>query len=91
MEEGLRHVLEKRNRSEGFSLRSVTFRGNGVRPEVREGSWERIRDLIYESRGSVNAVDTNLLVRAHRQRMPVTDRDFSRFPGLRTRNPLPDA
>ena len=52
VEEGLRHILEKRNRSEGFSLRSVTFRGNGVRPEVREGSWERIRDLIYESRGA---------------------------------------
>ena len=52
VEEGLRHVLEKRNRSEGFSLRLVTFRGNGVRPEVREGSWERIRDLIYESRGA---------------------------------------
>ena len=51
VEEGLRHVLEKRNRSEGFSLRPVTFRGNGVRPEVREGSWERIRDLIYEGRG----------------------------------------
>ena len=51
VEEGLRHVLEKRNRS-GFALRSVTFRGNGVRPEVREGSWERIRDLIYESRGA---------------------------------------
>ena len=52
VEEGLRHVLEERNRSEGFVLRSVTFRGNGVRPEVREGSWERIRDLIYESRGA---------------------------------------
>ena len=52
VEEGLRHVLEKRCRSEGFTLRSVTFRGNGVRPEVREGSWERIRDLIYESRGA---------------------------------------
>ena len=52
VEEGLRHVLEKRSRSEGFALRPVTFRGNGVRPQVREGSWERIRDLIYESRGA---------------------------------------
>ena len=51
VEEGLRHVLEKRNRSR-FALRSVAFRGNGVRPEVREGSWERIRDPIYESRGA---------------------------------------
>ena len=52
VEEGLRHVLEKRNRSEGFALRPVTFRGNGVRPEVREGSWERVQNLTYESRGA---------------------------------------
>ncbi len=52
VEEGLRHVLEKRSQNPGFALRSVTFRGNGVRPEIREGSWERIRDLIYESRGA---------------------------------------
>lgn len=52
IEEGLRHAVQERMRKPGFVLRSVTFQGNGVRPEIREGSWERIRDLIYEGRGA---------------------------------------
>ena len=52
IEEGLRRVIEQRRRARGFRLRMVTFRGKGLRPEVREGSWERIRELIYEGRGS---------------------------------------
>ncbi len=52
IEEGLRRVIEQRWRTRGFRLRKVTFRGKGLRPEVREGSWERVRELIYEGRGS---------------------------------------
>ena len=48
IEEGLRRVLEERRRSGPFRLRRVTFNGNGLRPEVRNGSWERIRELIHE-------------------------------------------
>lgn len=53
VEEGLRRVLEeRRQRTEAFELRRVTFGGNGLRPEFREGSWERIRDAIYEGHGA---------------------------------------
>lgn len=52
IEEGLRSVIDGRKGRRGFALRRATFRGNGLRPEVREGTWERIRDLIYEGRGA---------------------------------------
>lgn len=51
IEEGLRRVLEERSARGEFRPRRATFGGRGPRPEVREGSWERIRDLIYEGRG----------------------------------------
>ncbi|UCC75085.1 MAG: DUF2191 domain-containing protein [Gemmatimonadota bacterium] len=52
IEEGLRSVLERRQKRGGFRLRRASFRGNGLQAEVREGSWERVRDLIYEGRGA---------------------------------------
>ena len=52
IEEELRHVIQERTRKPGFVLHRVTFGGRGVGPEIREGSWERIRDLIYEGRGT---------------------------------------
>ena len=51
VEEGLRRVLRER-RAEGFRLRRATFKGKGVQPGVREGGWERVRDLAYEGRGA---------------------------------------
>jgi hypothetical protein len=51
IEEGLRRVLEERQATERFVLRRASFGGNGLHPEVSEGSWERTRDLIYEGRG----------------------------------------
>ena len=52
IEEGLRRILKRRQRRGDFRLRRATFRGNGLQPGVREGSWERIRDLVYEQRGA---------------------------------------
>jgi hypothetical protein len=52
IEEGLRRILKRRQRRGDFRLRRATFRGNGLQPGVREGSWERIRDLVYERRGA---------------------------------------
>ena len=52
IEEGLRRVLERRERRGPFQLRRASFRGNGLQPEVTEGQWERLRDLIYEGRGA---------------------------------------
>ena len=50
VEQGLRRVLEDSNRSRTFRLRKVTFKGRGLRPELRDPSWEQ-RALAYESRG----------------------------------------
>jgi hypothetical protein len=52
MEEGLRRVLEQRQGSNRFRLRQASFGEGGLHPDVREGSWERIRDLLYEGRGA---------------------------------------
>ena len=51
VEEGLRRVLRER-RTGGFRLRRASFRGKGLQPGVREGGWERVRDLAYEGRGA---------------------------------------
>jgi len=29
----------------------VVYRGRGLQPGVRQGGWERIRDLAYDGRG----------------------------------------
>lgn len=52
VEEGLRHVVEDRARAGSFRLRDASFGEGGLRPEVEEAGWDRIRDLIYEGRGS---------------------------------------
>ena len=52
MEEGLRRVLKERGQRRRFRLRKVTFQGKGLRPDVGEGSWQRIRELIYEGHGA---------------------------------------
>ena len=50
--EGLHRVLESRKRDTAFHLRDASFKGEGLQPEVAEGSWERMRDLAYEGRGA---------------------------------------
>ena len=50
VEEGLREVLSAR-RVGSFVLRDASVSGNGLRAEVRDGSWDRILELSYESRG----------------------------------------
>jgi hypothetical protein len=52
VEEGLREVLKKRSRRQEFRLRKATYKGKGLQPGLTEGSWERIRDLAYEGRGT---------------------------------------
>jgi len=51
VEQGLRRVLSERKRRGVFRLRKASFKGNGLQPGVASGSWERIRDTIYEGRG----------------------------------------
>lgn len=52
VEEGLRRALADRKRPSKFHLRRASFKGKGLQPGIAAGSWERIRDLLYEGRGA---------------------------------------
>ncbi len=52
IEEGLRRVVDARRRGAGFKLRDRSWGSGGLRPEVRGASWEQIRDVSYEGRGT---------------------------------------
>jgi hypothetical protein len=52
VEDGLRRVLDERERRAPFRLRRASFRGQGLQPDVAGESWQRLRDLVYEGRGS---------------------------------------
>ncbi len=51
IEEGARGLLSGRRTSRPFRLRKASFKGKGLQPGLEDGSWERIRDLVYEGRG----------------------------------------
>jgi hypothetical protein len=52
VEAGLRQALRaKRQPPSRFRLRLVTFKGDGLRAELGEGSWDRLRQVVYEGRG----------------------------------------
>jgi hypothetical protein len=52
VEEGLRRALAERQARGPFRLRRATFAGQGLRPELAEAGWDRLRDLSYEGRGA---------------------------------------
>lgn len=51
VEQGLRTVLEERDRPEVFELRDASFEGGGLSAEAQRLTWEQILDLSYEGRG----------------------------------------
>ena len=51
VEEGLRAVLNREASTASFSLKDASVHGRGLRPEVREGGWERIAEIVYEGHG----------------------------------------
>ncbi len=51
IERGLRHVIDARGRTGDFRLRDASVDGDGLQPEARNASWDRIRELAYEGRG----------------------------------------
>jgi len=52
VEQGLRKVVaERKTRNRPFRLRKVTFKGDGLVPELQDAGFDRIRDLAYEGRG----------------------------------------
>jgi Bacterial antitoxin of type II TA system, VapB len=50
VEQGLRNVVAEKKQKRTFRLRKASFKGRGLRPELIDASWDRIRDLAYESR-----------------------------------------
>ena len=51
VEQGLRRVVDEKAQRKRFRLRDASFDGNGLRPELGDAGWERLRDLAYEGRG----------------------------------------
>ena len=51
VEQGLRRIIAERKSSGQFRLRKATFKGKGLQPGVRDATWERIRETIYQGRG----------------------------------------
>jgi len=47
---GLRQVLRQRQATVAFVLVDASVGGNGLRPEMRERSWDEIRQLAYGDR-----------------------------------------
>jgi hypothetical protein len=51
VEQGLRRILAERKARRPFRRRKVTFKGEGLVPELQDADWNKIRDLSYEARG----------------------------------------
>ena len=52
VEEGLRRALSERDQQRPFELRDASVGGRGLQPGITPGSWDQLRDLIYEGRGA---------------------------------------
>jgi hypothetical protein len=52
VEQGLRRILAEKTSEPTFRLRKASFKGRGLRPELQDANWDRMRDLAYEGRGS---------------------------------------
>jgi predicted transcriptional regulator len=50
LEEGLRAVIARHRRAQAFELRDAGVDGRGLRPEISEGGWGKIRELSYGDR-----------------------------------------
>jgi hypothetical protein len=51
VEQGLGRIIAERKSSGQFRLRRATFKGKGLQPGVRDATWERIRETIYQKKG----------------------------------------
>lgn len=52
IEKGLRTVVEPRAARQRFSLRTASFRGDGLAAGASLRDWEAVRDLTYVGRGA---------------------------------------
>jgi hypothetical protein len=51
VEQGLRRVLAEQKSRGVFRLRKATFKGKGLQPGVKDATWERVRETIYQGKG----------------------------------------
>jgi len=51
IERGLRRVVSEAQPAAPFKLRRGSVKGEGLRPELRNASWDQLLELIYEGRG----------------------------------------
>jgi hypothetical protein len=51
IEQGLRKIVAEKKTAATFSLRRATFKGEGLQPEMRGASWDRLREQAYEGHG----------------------------------------
>jgi hypothetical protein len=51
VERGLYRVISDTKRGAPFELRRASFKGKGRQAELREASWDTLRDLAYKGRG----------------------------------------
>jgi len=52
VERGLRRVVTETKAVAPFKLRRASFKGRGLQAELREASWDTLRDLTYQDRGA---------------------------------------
>ena len=52
VERGLRRVVAEAKPGTPFKLRRASFKGRGLQADLRDASWEKLRDLAYEGRGA---------------------------------------
>ena len=52
VERALRRALAESAHGAPFKLRRASFRGQGLRGELREADWDAIRELTYKDRGA---------------------------------------
>ena len=52
IEEGLRVALARREQKTSYRWPDLSVPGEGLAPEIEEGSWEPLREQIYTGRGT---------------------------------------
>lgn len=52
IEEGLRTALARREQRTSYQWPDLSVSGEGLAPEIEEGTWEALRDRIYAGRGT---------------------------------------
>jgi hypothetical protein len=52
IEEGLQAALARRDQKVSYRWPDLSVAGEGLSPEIEEGTWEPLRDRIYMERGT---------------------------------------